>query len=59
MKITGRENLNTVEKLYDILKFMVETGRKDYIVQVDNADYTYEFINEIRFSDETKTLIID
>ncbi len=46
--IEGKENFNTVEKLHNVLTFLIEQGKKDFEIQVDNADYSYENIEEVR-----------
>lgn len=56
--IEGKENFNTVEKLHNFLTLLIEQGKKDFEIQVDNADYSYEYIEEVRIYDEAKKVII-
>jgi hypothetical protein len=56
--IEGIENFNTVEKLHKFLTSLIEEGKGDFEVQVDNADYTYENIEEVRIYDDVKRIII-
>jgi hypothetical protein len=56
--IEGKEKFNTVEKLHNFLTILINQGKKDFEIEVDNADYSYENIEEVRIYDDTKKVIL-
>jgi hypothetical protein len=56
--VEGTEKFNSVEKLHKFLTYLIEEGKGDFEIQIDNADYTYEYIEEVRIYDDVKRIIL-